>query len=526
MIFTSPYPDIEIPEISVTAYALRNAGRLAERPALIDGPTGRTILFGQLTEQARRAAIGLAARGYRKGDVIGIFAFNALEYVIAFHAIASIGGIVTTVNPTFTVDELARQLQDTGACCLMTSVALIDRAAEAAGRAGIREVIVFEGKAPGTDAIPFSTLLVNDGPWPDVSINPKDDVVAILSSSGTTGLPKGVQLTHVALVAAARLFSVCAPIGEEDTIPGQLSMFHIFGLVVTIIYVPADGARSIVMPRFEIGLFAQLAEAYGFTQAFAAPPMVLALARDPLVDQYDFSTLRTMTSGGAPLGAEVALACGERLGCVVRQGYGMTEIVPTHASPMDAHPSKAGTVGPCLACTECKIVDVVTGADLNANHPGEIWLRSPAAMKGYLNQPEATAATIDADGWVHSGDIGFVDDDGYLTVVDRLKELIKFKGHQVAPAELEALLLSHPMVADAAVIPAADEAAGEIPKAFVVLKGEATAEELMAYVAERVAPFKKVRRVEFTDQIPRSLSGKILRRVLVERERAASMLLA
>jgi acyl-CoA synthetase (AMP-forming)/AMP-acid ligase II len=234
-------------------------------------------------------------------------------------------------------------------------------------------------------------------------------------------------------------------------------------------------------------------------------------------------------SGAAPLSENVANACAERLGCLVGQGYGLTETSPvTHVSPREPERIRSAAAGVLIPNTEARIVDTETWQDVGPNQRGEIWMRGPQVMRGYLNNSQATMACIDQEGWFHSGDIGYVDDDGYFYVVDRVKELIKYKGMQVAPAEVEAVLLSHPAIADAAVVPSADEEAGEVPKAFVVLKGEATPEEIMAFVADRVAPHKKVRRLEIIDQIPRleiidqipkSASGKILRRLLVARER-------
>jgi acyl-CoA synthetase (AMP-forming)/AMP-acid ligase II len=298
-----------------------------------------------------------------------------------------------------------------------------------------------------------------------------------------------------------------------------LPFFHIFGLEVVLQTGLAVGATIVAMPRFELEPFLQTLQTYGVTFAALAPPIVLALAKHPAVEGYDLSRLKRITCGGAPLSAEVAAACEARVGCVVEQGYGMTETGPvTHLTPPGRN--KPGTIGCCAPNTEARVVDPVSGVALGAGETGELCVRGPQVMKGYLNRPDATAQTIDDEGWLHTGDLGYADADGYFTVVDRLKELIKYKAYQVAPAELEAVLLAHPAVADAAVIPSPDEEAGEVPKAFVVLKGEATADELMAFVAARVAPYKKVRRLEFTDQIPKSPSGKILRRVLVERERS------
>jgi acyl-CoA synthetase (AMP-forming)/AMP-acid ligase II len=275
------------------------------------------------------------------------------------------------------------------------------------------------------------------------------------------------------------------------------------------------------MPRFDLEGFLGILQKYGVSVAHLVPPIVLALAKHPVVSQYDLGKLRLIMSGAAPLGANVAGACAERLRCTVLQGYGLTETSPvTHVSVPRASGPKLASVGQSVPNTECKIVSLIDARELGPDEEGEICIRGPQVMKGYLNRPDATAAMIDADGWLHTGDVGYVDKDGDFYIVDRVKELIKYKGLQIAPAELEAVLLGHPAVADAAVIPYPDEEAGEVPKALVLLKGDATPEELMAFVAERVAPFKKIRRLEIIDQIPKTLSGKILRRVLVEREKA------
>jgi acyl-CoA synthetase (AMP-forming)/AMP-acid ligase II len=283
------------------------------------------------------------------------------------------------------------------------------------------------------------------------------------------------------------------------------------------------GATLVTMPRFDLEDFLRVLQEQHVTQAFLVPPIVLALAKHPMVDKYDLSSLEFIMSGAAPLDAGLERACSGRLSCDVSQGWGLTETSPvltTNAgAPLGPRP---GSVGVLLPNTELRVVDPATGADLGRNQTGELVARGPQVMKGYLNNPEATAEMLDADGWLRTGDLGHVDDDGYVYVVDRVKELIKYKGLQVAPAELEAVLLGHPEIADAAVVRFPDEEAGEVPKAFVVAKTPLQAEEVMAFVAERVAPFKKVRRVEFVDEIPRALSGKILRRVLIERDQAAA----
>ena len=272
--------------------------------------------------------------------------------------------------------------------------------------------------------------------------------------------------------------------------------------------------------------FLGLVQKYRATVLPIVPPIVLALVKHPAVAQFDLSSVRMVFSGAAPLGEEIARQLSSKLGCPVVQGYGMTEASPvTHLSPTRNAPSKPGSIGKVVPNTEVRVVDVVTGAALGIRQEGELLIRGPQIMKGYLNRPQDTADSIDRDGWYRTGDVGYVDEQGWFFIVDRTKELIKYKGLQVAPAELEALLLTHPAILDAAVVRKADEEAGEMPKAYVVLKPAAagpatTAEALMSWVAERVAPHKRVREVEFIDQIPKSATGKILRRLLMERQSA------
>jgi acyl-CoA synthetase (AMP-forming)/AMP-acid ligase II len=310
-------------------------------------------------------------------------------------------------------------------------------------------------------------------------------------------------------------------VAEDDVVIAALPLFHIYGLQITLNLPLLAGATVVILPRFELEVFLRAVQDYGVTRAEVVPPMVLGLAAAGVVDDYDLSTLRLITSAAAPLGADLARACARRLGCRVKQAYGMTEVSGgTHIAPDDG-PDRPESVGPAMPGVECRIVDPGTGADLRPGEPGELLVRTPGAMRGYLGDPGATSATIDPDGWVHTGDIVTADEAGWFYVTDRVKELIKYKGYQVAPAELEAILLAHPAVADAAVIRRPDVLAGEVPKAFVVLRAPASEEELMAWVAERVASYKRVREVEFTDSIPKSPAGKILRRLLAERDASA-----
>ncbi|HEX8338527.1 MAG TPA: 4-coumarate--CoA ligase family protein [Pyrinomonadaceae bacterium] len=521
MIFRSPFPEVEIPDVPLSEFVFGGAAGRAERPALIDGVSGRVLTYAQLTVAIRAAAAGLARRGFRKGDVLALYSPNLPEYVVAFHAAASLGGVITPVNPLYTVEELSKQLGDSGAKWLVTIPQLAGRAREAAGAGkGLSELFVF-GEAEG--ATPFASLLGGGADdLPAVDINPREDLVVLPYSSGTTGVCKGVMLTHRNLVSNLAQIMGSGHDWGDETLICVLPLFHIYGMVAIMNHGLYCGAAVVTLPRFDFEQVLQTMRDYRVTFAHLVPPIVLAVSKSPLVGDYDLSSLHTIFSGAAPLGEELARACTERLGCAVIQGYGMTETSPaTHLSSREYN--KPGSVGLCVPNTECKLVSVETGEEVGVGERGEIHVRGPQVMKGYLGLPEATAQTVDAEGWLHTGDVAYVDEDGYFFIVDRAKELIKYKAFQVAPAELEAVLLTHPSVADAAVIPSPDDEAGEVPKAFVVVKeGHGLAEaEVLDFVAARVAPYKKVRRVEFVAQIPKSPSGKILRRLLVEREREA-----
>jgi acyl-CoA synthetase (AMP-forming)/AMP-acid ligase II len=516
MIIRSSYPEVTVPEVSLPALVFADAASRADKPALIDGLSGRAITYGELVERARLVAGGLAARGFQAGEVFAIYLPNLPEYAVAFYGVLLAGGTNTTLNPLYTVEELAAQLNDAGARYLLTIPPFLDKAVEAAGRSGVREVFVL-GEAQG--ATPFAALLRSGHQPPEVTIDPHRDLATVPYSSGTTGLPKGVMLTHHNLVANLCQFQSVVDLGEEETGVAVLPFFHLYGQVVLMAAALWQGGTLVTMPRFDLEQFLAILQDYRVSRAAVVPPIVLALAKHPLVDRFDLSGLRFVLSGAAPLGAELEEACGRRLGCVVGQGYGLTETGPVlTAHPPEEARIRHGSAGQLLPNTEARVVDLATGEALGRDQDGELCFRGPQVMRGYLNRPAETAQMLDAEGWLRTGDIGHVDDDGFFYVVDRVKELIKYKGLQVAPAELEAVLVSHPGIADAAVVRIPDEEAGEVPKAFVVATAELSAQEVMDYVAERVAPYKRLRQVEFIDEIPKSLSGKILRRVLMERD--------
>jgi acyl-CoA synthetase (AMP-forming)/AMP-acid ligase II len=516
MIYRSPFPDVEIPDLALAPFLLRHAGRLADKPALIDAASGQGYTYAQLALAVRQMAASLTRRGFRPGDVFALYASGSPDYVVAMLGVWSLGGVITTANPLMTSTELHQQLLDAHATLLLTTPEMLEKARAAAAETPVQELLCV-GQAPG--ATPFASLLTGDGAVAPVAVQP-GDLAAIPYSSGTTGLPKGVELTHRNIVANACQFQAVAQVTERDVIINPMPFFHAAGWVILFHMGLANGCTVVTMPRFDLEPFLRACQQYQVTSTLLVPPCLVALAKQPVVDQYDLSALRVIFTGAAPVPEPVARACIARIGCHIQQVYGLTETSPvTHTNPQATAESKLAAVGVAVPNTEVKIADLATGADLGPHEDGEICVRGPQVMRGYYNRPDATAASIDPDGWFHTGDIGHVDEDGYFSIVDRLKELIKYNAYQVAPAELEAALLSHPAVADAAVIPSPDEQHGEVPKAFVVLKGDATADELMAYVAGRVAPYKKVRRLEFIDAIPKTASGKILRRLLVARER-------
>ncbi|HWF74048.1 MAG TPA: 4-coumarate--CoA ligase family protein [Solirubrobacteraceae bacterium] len=515
MIYAGDALPREIPDVNLPSFVLERARELGDRPALIDGPSGRSLTYGELEEAVRSFAAGLAARGFAQGDTFAICMPNAPEYAVAFHGVLAAGGRCTTANPLSTAAELSRQLADSRARMLLTAPAFLETAREAVLRAGDVELFVLG--VPGRGG--YAELLGHPGAAPAVSVDASRDIAAIPYSSGTTGAMKGVMLTHHNLVANLVQAEGMHGFSDEDVIIAVLPFFHIYGLSVIMNQGLLAGATLVTMPRFDLEGFLDLLERHRVTRALVVPPIALALAKHPAVADRDLSALEHIGCGAAPLGAEIAAEVQARIGCSVTQGYGMTEASPvTHLVPAFSTAGKSGSVGTPIPGTECRLVDPDTGGDARGGERGELWVRGPQVMLGYLGNPEATAAMLDGEGWLHTGDVAIVDEDGWFTIVDRVKELIKYKGFQVAPAELEALLITHPEIADCAVIGIPDEEAGELPKAFVVPVGDTLdPDEITRYVADQVAPHKRIRAVEIVDAIPKSPSGKILRRLLRER---------
>ncbi len=528
MSFHSPFPDVEIPQTSLFDFLLGRVAtdeQLAGKIALIDGSTGAATTYGELVAQINAVAGALAQRGVGPGDVAAILCPNLPAFVSVFHGILRAGGTATTLNSLYTAGEITSQLTDSKASYLFTISLFLPQADEAAAAVGMdpKNVVIIDGSA---QVLPERTslreLLTAGAPAPDITIDPATHLAVLPYSSGTTGRAKGVMLTHRNLVANVAQTGPLLTLSDEDRLLAVLPFFHIYGMNVLMNASLSRGATIITMPRFDLADFLRVIDTYKATFIFIAPPIAVALAKHPMVDDYDISSVTMVFSGAAPLGAELGKNVADRLHCRVRQGYGMSELSPvSHSMPDNADDIPLGTVGVTIPNMECKIVDTETGAEIDVptegtSAPGELWCKGPNVMLGYLENPTATAETLDSDGFLHTGDVATVSAEGYVSIVDRVKELIKYKGYQVPPAELEALLLTHESIADAACIGVNDADGEEIPKAFVVLQPGALLSEkdVMDFVASNVAPYKKVRQVQFIDVIPKSSAGKNLRKDL------------
>lgn len=511
MVVKSRLPVPAVSGQSLGALLRETLATFAERTALIDGPSGRSYTYQQLLDLSASIANALVARGIQKGDRVAFVCPNVPEVALAYHGVILAGAVAMMLNPLSTKEELKKYLA-VGRPKLVITVDLFLDAIRGAD-AGMETIVL------GGDS--FTELLGRGSTPPVVECGP-DDLAVMPYSSGTTGFPKGVMLTHRNVIAQTRGLMA---MDDAVVIPGShllavLPFFHIYGIMAFLTYGLMQGATIVSIPRFDFVQYLELARKYEVPLLHVVPPILLGLAKYPA--ELNLPHLKAALVGAAPLSAELALEFSAKSGAEVFQVYGMTEVAGgSHLGTLAAGRNKPGSIGELIAGLEARVVSIETGKDVDPSTPGEIWVRGAVVMKGYFENPEATDETIDADGWLHTGDIGYSDADGDWYLVDRLKELIKYKGLQVAPAELEAVLLQHEAVADAAVYPYPDDEAGEIPKAAVVLKpgSRVGIEALMEFVASRVAPQKRVRAMKLVEAIPKSASGKILRRVLIAEDR-------
>ncbi|XP_060559847.1 uncharacterized protein LOC132719909 [Ruditapes philippinarum] len=508
---------VDIPESSVTDYIFRRVGNHGHKVALIDGINDRGFTFDQLHEEVRHVTNSLGSLGLKHGDVACLCGTNVPEFAHVFCSVTSLGAALTIANSQLTPGEILQQVKDTNSHLLFTTEDCAEKALQVQKSSNnqIKNVIVF---GSSTNCISFEDLK-KEGPEVDLPvIEPESDVALIPFSSGTTGLPKGVQLTHRNIVAelAALSHPLFLPFNNDDSSLSALPMVHIAGLVIGMLNPLSQGATVVTLPRFQPEAFLSSLQKHRVSFSLIAPPVVNFLASDPLVDKFDLSHWTTPYSGAASLGAELTMKMVTRLNLKgIRQGYGMSEASPaTHTTPLDGW--KYGSIGVPLPNTECKIMDIESRRDLGVDQQGEIMVRGPQIMKGYLNNPAATRETFTDDGWMRTGDIGYFDKDGHYFVVDRLKEIIKYKGYQISPVYLESILLSHQSVEDAAVVGIPHGVDGHLPTAFVVCNNKTPESTLADFVNSKVAPYKQLRGgVHIVKEIPRLPSGKILRRKLV-----------
>lgn len=493
------------------------AREVGSKPALIAGD--RTMTYAELDAASDRLAGALARRGVARGDRVTMFMPNAIEFVVAFYGTLKAGAVVNPINAQSKEREVRFQVEDSGAKIVLYHEALapvVDLV-----RPNLPNVrFVVTGATAPAGALRFDDLVAEPGAAPAMTES-MEDLAALPYTSGTTGFPKGVMLTHRNLTANQQQFFATVAVRRDDVFLNVLPYFHIYAMNLLMSGAPSLGATQIVMSRFDMVEYLTLIERHRATVCFIVPPIILGLAAHPEVDKHDLSSVRFFFTGAAPLAPEPARKLIARTKIPIIQGYGLTETSPvTHGNRLDA--AVLESIGPVVPGTEDRIVDLDTGTRvLGTDEVGEIAVKGPQVMRGYWNKPQDTAAVL-RDGWFYTGDVGRKDAKGYVFIVDRKKEFIKYKGFGVGPAEVEAVLCEHPAVADAGVIGKPDEQAGEIPKAFVQLRAgtNATAQELMDFVKERIADYKRVREIEFIDKVPRTASGKILRRELAERERA------
>ncbi|KAK7538028.1 hypothetical protein IWX49DRAFT_346406 [Phyllosticta citricarpa] len=537
----SPYPAISVPDVDIWAFLFERKDRPFPDDKVIyhDPNTKRSYTYAQVKSTAIDFGKGLKGLwDWQRGDVVALFSPNCIDTPAITWGTHWAGGIISPANPTYTVDELAFQLKNAGAKAVVTQlplVPMVKKAAEIAGVPQDRIIVMGDARDPSGTVKHFTSIRNISGTarFRRTKLKPDEDLAFLVYSSGTTGHPKGVMLTHRNIVAntlmnyaveGKNLHWNHGPHGPADKVLAFLPFFHIYGLTCLIHHSMLGGMELVVMDKFELEKFCRIVQDYRITFAYLVPPVVLMLTKNPLVDKYDLSSLRMTNSGAAPLTQELVNDLYAKRKIPVKQGYGLSETSPTtHAQEWTDWNKKIGAVGKLLPNQTGKYMSPEE-KEVPVGQTGELWIKGPNVFKGYWKNPEATKNALTEDGFFRTGDVGHQDEEGHFYITDRVKELIKFKGFQVPPAELEGLLISHPSVSDVAVIGVYDkQQATEVPRAYIVAAAgikctPQTGEHIVEWLTERVAHHKRLRGgVRFVDEIPKSISGKILRRLLKER---------
>ncbi|PAN48200.1 hypothetical protein PAHAL_9G367200 [Panicum hallii] len=528
--YASTHPPVRLPadpSLSLVPHIFARAPPAAgARPALVDAATGEALSLADLRRLVAALAAGLRVRaGLRAGDAVLLALPNSVAFPVAFLAVLAAGGVATSMSPSSTPAEIAARVRD-------TSPALVLAAPENAGSLPplcVPVVLVPEtfrvAGAGAPEFAPFRALLLHDPGVPAAPPVGQDDAAAVLYSSGTGGRSKGVVLTHRNLIATVELFvrfeaSQYASPACDNVYLAALPMFHVYGLSLFAVGLLSLGTTVVVMKRFDVGEAVKAIDRFRVTHFPLVPPIMEALVH--AVQPPALDSLVQVSSGAAPTSGRLINDFVKAFPHVdFIQGYGMTESAAVATRGFNTSKQKKyASVGLLAPNMHARIVDLETGCYLPPGSCGELWLHGPAIMRGYLNDEDAHAVN---NGWLRTGDVAYFDSDGYLYIVGRLKEVIKYKGFQIAPADLEAVLVEHPEIVDVAVTSAEDEEAGEIPVAFVVRKSGSNLScmQVMEYVAKQVSAYKKVRKVVFVESIPRSPAGKVLRRLLKDSLAAA-----
>ncbi|KAK7280795.1 hypothetical protein RJT34_25862 [Clitoria ternatea] len=491
--------------------------------AFVDAATGHHVTYAHLWRAVDSVAASLSDMGIRKGNVVLLLSPNSIYFPVVCLAVMSLGAIITTTNPLNTTREIAKQIADSKPILAFTIPSLLPKITAADPSLPI---VLIDAAVPPEGAKVVTTLdeMMKKEPSSRRVRErvEQDDTATLLYSSGTTGPSKGVVSSHRNLIAMVQIVLGRFKMEEVETFICTVPMFHIYGLVAFATGLLAAGSTIVILSKFEMHDMLSAIERFGATYLPLVPPILVAMLNnaDAINAKYKLRTLHSVLSGGAPLSKEVIEGFVDKYPNVtILQGYGLTESTGVGASTDSLDESRRyGTAGLLSPSTEAMIVDPDSGKSLPVNRDGELWLRGPTIMKGYFSNEEATTSTLDSKGWLRTGDVCYIDDDGFIFIVDRLKELIKYKGYQVPPAELEALLLTHPEILDAAVIPYPDKEAGQYPMAYVVRKAGSNISEsqVMDFVAGQVAPYKRIRKVAFISSIPKNPSGKILRKDLIK----------